>query len=554
MGSTMSKAPIFARTRKGFLPANVGFAHFIARRIVRGQEPGSPGFSRPIVVIAVLGIVVGMAVMILTVGITSGFQREVRAKVTGAGAHIQIAAIGQTDPKETLRIPIDQPFYPSLDTLPGVAHIQIYATSPGIIETGTEIEGVVLKGIGSDYDQQFLRDHLQEGDLPAIGDSLHPIDLLLSRFLADRLRIGVDDTITVYMVRGRDDIRPRRFRVCGIYRTGLEQLDHQMAFVDIAHLQRFALWGLQAEISVGDVEDGRYVEVQGFAFGGDRNYTFEWLGMDLQGPGPHRLKLWDWHNPNWRPTDFGRDPKDSTFTLVVHDSNNTIPDTAWVHIVPDLVIPITHSLGSDQVVQRIHVERGGSGGSYNKYCGGFEVLLDRTEDVVHFDTLIYKQYLPIGLRSLSVRDRFPEIFAWLELLDKNVLVIIVLMIVVAIINMTSALLIIILERTTMIGTLKALGSTNRAIRRIFLIDAAYILGIGILAGDALGVSLALVQQRFGIVKLPVETYYVDTVVIDLPWWPILLLNVGTLLVCILALVLPSMLVTRIAPAKAIRFD
>ena len=170
------------------------------------------------------------------------------------------------------------------------------------------------------------------------------------------------------------------------------------------------------------------------------------------------------------------------------------------------------------------------------------------------DDLVYTKYLPTGLRSLSVRDRFPEIFAWLELLDKNVIVIIVLMIVVAIINMTSALLIIILERTNMIGTLKALGASNGAIRRIFLIDAAYILGIGILLGDALGIALALVQEHFGIVKLPVETYYVDVVAIDIDPLSVLWLNLGTLAVCVLALLLPSLLVSRIAPAKAIRFN
>ncbi|MBK6830526.1 MAG: FtsX-like permease family protein [Flavobacteriales bacterium] len=225
-----------------------------------------------------------------------------------------------------------------------------------------------------------------------------------------------------------------------------------------------------------------------------------------------------------------------------------------MHIVPDVVTPIPHSLGSDFVVQRIRVERGGSGGSYDKYCGGFEVTLDRFDDLMAMDDLVYTKYLPTGLRSLSVRDRFPEIFAWLELLDKNVIVIIVLMIVVAIINMTSALLIIILERTNMIGTLKALGASNGAIRRIFLIDAAYILGIGILLGDALGIALALVQEHFGIVKLPVETYYVDVVAIDIDPLSVLWLNLGTLAVCVLALLLPSLLVSRIAPAKAIRFN
>jgi len=532
----------------------MGFAHFIARRIVRGEGSDSSRFSRPIVVIAVLGIVVGMAVMIITVGITTGFQREVRAKVTGAGAHLQITAIRQTDPKETPRVPIEQSFYPSLDTVPGVAHIQIYATKPGIIETPDDIEGVIVKGVGTDHDWTFIHDHLVTGSLPAIGDTAHPIDLLLSRYLGKRLRIGVDDTITVYLVKDRDDIRPRKFRVCGLYETGLEQLDHQLVYVDIEHLQRFSQWGLKAEISVGAVQERRYVVLEGRAFGGDRIYTYEWPGTDLEGPGPHRVQLWDWHNPDLPLTAMGRSPEDTTFTLIVRDGQRTIPDTARVHIIPDSLSFVTHSLGSDLVVQHARVERSGSGGSHTKYCGGFEVTLDRFEDLMAMDDLVYSRYLGPELRSLSARDRFPEIFAWLELLDKNVVVVIVLMIIVAIINMTSALLIIILERTTLIGVLKALGSTNGAIRRIFLINAAYILGAGIILGDLLGIILCLVQQHFGIITLPVEIYYVDVVQVDLQAMPILLLNLGTLVVCVAALILPSLLVTRIAPAKAIRFE
>ncbi|MBK6411300.1 MAG: FtsX-like permease family protein [Flavobacteriales bacterium] len=154
---------------------------------------------------------------------------------------------------------------------------------------------------------------------------------------------------------------------------------------------------------------------------------------------------------------------------------------------------------------------------------------------------------------MTVRERFPEIFSWLELLDTNVIVVIVLMVLVAIINMTSALLIIILERTNMIGVLKALGTSNGTIRRIFLIDAAYILGIGIVLGDLLGIGLALLQKQFGLARLPIESYYVDKVPVDLSLGPIVALNVGVLLVCVLALVIPSMYVSRIAPAKAIRF-
>lgn len=537
---------------------------------MRGTNGGG-GFSRPIVLIAVLGIVIGMAVMVLTVGITQGFQREVRAKVTGAGAHLRITSMDQVDPKETARIPIDQPFYPELDTLPHIAHIQAYATRPGIIETENDIEGVVLKGIGRDYDTRFLSAHLIAGELPAIGDSTRAIDMLLSKHLASRLRIGAGDTITTYLFRGRDEIRPRKFRVCGVYETGLEQIDHNLAFTDIDHLQRFAQWGLKAEIEVGQVEQGRFVELKGLAFGGERRFSFEWPGTDLQGPGPHRLQLWDWHNPSWPPTAFGKPPKDTTFRLVVHDDQGTLPDTAWVHIVPDSFTFITHSLGSDFVVQRIRVERGGSGGSSNRYCGGFEIVLDQFDDMAYVDSLVYRRYIvpvpdeedvadaslahaaKVKLRLANAREMFPEIFSWLNLLDNNVVVIIVLMVIVAIINMTSALLIIILERTAMIGTLKALGGTNASIRRIFLINAAYILGLGVLFGDLLGIGLALVQKHFAIVTLPMETYYVDVVAIDIDPLSILWLNLGTVAVCVLALLLPSMLVTRIAPAKAIRF-
>lgn len=523
----------------------MGFAHFIARRIVRGEGSDTLRFSRPIVVIAVLGIVVGMAVMIVTVGITTGFQREVRAKVAGAGAHLQITAIRQTDPKETPRIPIAQSFYPWLDTVPGVAHIQIYATKPGIIETPDDIEGVVVKGVGKDHDWTFLHDHLVAGSLPAIGDSAHPIDLLLSRYLGKRLHIGVNDTITVYLVKERDDIRPRKFRVSGLYETGLEQLDHKLVYLDIDHLQRFSQWGLKAEIMLKDTLMGRanQIVVEALAFGGDRIYTYEWPGTTLRGKGPHIIDV----------KQLGL--VDSKLTLVVHDADRTIPDTAWVRVKPKDLQIITDSWGSYYpTFSGYEVERGGSGGSSTKYCGGFEVTIDHFEDIAAMDDLVYTRYLGPELRSLSARDRFPEIFAWLELLDKNVIVVIVLMIIVAIINMTSALLIIILERTTLIGVLKALGSTNGAIRRIFLIDAAYILGAGIILGDLLGVLLCLVQQHFGIVTLPVEIYYVDVVQVDLQLWPILALNAGTLLVCVAALVLPSLLVTRIAPAKAIRFD
>ncbi len=540
--------------RATFARFHMGFAHFIARRIVRPDDPGRSGLSRPIVFIAVLGIVIGMAVMILTVGISTGFQREVRAKVTGAGSHIEIVSLASSDSRDSERMRIQQPFYPWLDTVTGVRHISVYALKPGIVETDDEIQGVVVKGVGQDHDWSFLRSHLVAGDVLSIPDTSGYATTVISSWLARRLQQGVGDTVTIYLIRGREEIRPRRFKVKGIYETGIEKIDHQVVFVDIRHIQRFAQWGLQAEINVGQVEEGRFIEVEGKAFGGDRNFNFEWIGMDLKGPGPHRLKLWDWHQPHYPPVPIAEPKEPPVITLVVHDDNGTIPDTAWVRIIPDSMEMISHSLGTDLVVRGVRLERGGSGGSYDKYCGGFEVALDDHRDLIAMDDRIYKDYLNEDQRTITVREKFPEIFAWLELLDTNVIVVITLMVLVAIINMTSALLIIILERTNMIGILKALGSSNGCIRKIFLIDAAYILGFGVVLGDILGIGLGLLQKLTGLVHLPIESYYVDAVPVDLDLWPIAILNLGTLVVCVLALIVPSLMVSRIAPAKAIRFD
>lgn len=502
----------------------MGLARFIARRILADPER-QDRLSRPIVLIAMVGVVLGMAVMVLTVGITRGFQHEIRAKVVGIGGHLQLTAIAQSDPKETPRMVYDPAQAEALRALPGVAHVQTYATKPGIVETEGDIEGVVVRGLGGDLDPTYLTRHLVEGRLPLLGAAERPNEVLISAYLADRMRIAVGDTITIYLVKDRDDIRPRKFTVTGTYRTGLEQVDHQLVVVDIGHLQRFAQWGLTAEILLDTVNQA--VTVEGLAFGGDRDHFFEWSVPQWSGKGPHTVDAV-----------LREELKGRALSLVVSDASGTMPDTAWLRFSP-----------VDGFVQR-----GGGRGSHHHYVGGIEVDLTAFDRLDELEEVVHAQVLEPDQRLTTVRERSPEIFAWLELLDTNVAVVIVLMVVVAVINMTSALLLIILERTTMIGVLKALGATNGQVRRIFLLDGAYILGLGILGGDLLGIVLALVQRWTGWVRLPVESYYVDVVPVDLELWPILLLNAGTLMVCVAALVLPSMLVTRIAPARAIRFE
>lgn len=508
----------------------MGFAHFIARRILSDKDR-QDRLSRPIVIIAVLGIVIGMAVMILTVGISTGFQGEVRAKVTGAGAAIEIVPLSQTDAKESQRVKIAQSFYPALDSVPGIKHIQVFALKPGIVETDQEIQGVIVKGVGADHDWAFMRQHLVAGKVLSIGDSVRP-QALISNWLAKRLRTEVGGELTIYLVKGREELRPRKYRITGIYETGLEKVDHQLVYVDIAHVQRFSQWGLQAQIDAAD--SAGQLCIKGLGFGGDGQYSFSWPGTDWRGRGPHQLCT----------------RGNTSVMLVVNDNAGTLPDTAWIDVRPSSPLPAS----TCATLATANLARRGGKGSYGDYCGGFEVELNDYRDLSTMDDLIYREKLGPGMRTVTVPEKFPEIFSWLELLDTNVIVVIVLMVVVAIINMTSALLIIILERTNMIGVLNALGTGNRAIRRIFLIDAAYILGIGILLGDVLGIGLALVQKHFGLVRLPIESYYVDKVPVDLSAGPIIALNAGVLVVCVLALVVPSMYVSRISPAKAIRFE
>ncbi len=430
--------------------------YFIAKKVAAS---GQQSFSRLIIRIAVVAIALSVAVMICANALITGFKSEISSKIFGFWGHIHIT---DTDINRSLleAYPIDkqQPFYPHLDTIEqveylsreqwmgntverlrrtegGVRHIQVFAIKPGIIEAGEqqkkEIEGIILKGVGRDFDWAFMQQYLKRGrrlELPAEGMSR---EILISAQTAKRLQVDTGDTFIVHFVEKGEQLR-RRFTISGIYRTGLEEYDQKFALVDIRQIQRL-------------------------------------LG--------------------WR---------------------------------------------QDQV-------------------SGFEVFIDDLDDLIPLTEYIYFEELPTELYAESIRDKLPEIFDWLDLQDINEVVILTLMVIVAIINMVTALMILILERTNMIGTLKALGSTNWSIRKIFLYYAAYIIGLGLLWGNVFGIGLCLLQDQFELIQLSEENYYLSTAPIELNLMPILLVNIGTLLITLAFLILPSYLVTSISPLKAIRF-
>lgn len=403
-------------------------AWFITRRIAFGKGRSFSGF---IITIAVAAVALSVAVMLITTATVNGFQNQISRKIFGFWGHIHISKFDLNQSYEDIHpVSIYQSFYPALDTVPGIKHIQVYAHKAGIIKTDTEIEGIVLKGIGVDFDWTFFKEYLTEGNIISVSDTAKSNEILISQTTARRLKLKTGDKLAVYFVQ--DPPLVRKFTISGIYKTGLEEYDEKYALIDIRHIQ----------------------------------------------------KLNKWEN--------------------------------------------------DEV-------------------GGFEVFLNRTEDLQYFSDLIYYQIAGQDLQSQNIREINPNIFEWLQLQDMNERVILALMTIVAIINMITALLILILERTNMIGILKALGATNWSIRRIFLYNAMYIVGWGLIIGNVLGLGICILQQRFGFITLPEESYYVSVAPIDLNPLTIVVLNVATMVICLFALVWPSYLVTAINPIKAIRF-
>jgi lipoprotein-releasing system permease protein len=185
--------------------------------------------------------------------------------------------------------------------------------------------------------------------------------------------------------------------------------------------------------------------------------------------------------------------------------------------------------------------------------GSFEVFVDDFSSIKSKSEEVYKE-IPSNLNVQPITDKYYYIFEWLHLFDFNIIVILIIMIIVATINMIVALLVLILERTQMIGILKSMGTNNWAIRKIFLYNAFYLIARGLFWGNLIGIGLLLIQKYFNVIKLNPESYYVNSAPVDINLLYILALNLGTILVCLLVLLIPSYIITKISPAKTVRFE
>lgn len=414
----------------------MNLSRFIALRIYRQSDSGRQ-VSRPAVLIAVAGIAVGLAVMIIAVSVIVGFKSQVRDKVVGFGAHIQVSNMEAVSSYETKPVVAGDSLCAALARYPHVQQVQRYSTKPGMIKTADAFQGMVLKGVGPEYDRAFFLRHLQEGEFPLFSDTASSNRVLISRSLANKLRLKLGDKIDTYYIQ--EDIRARRLEIVGIYQTNFSEYDNLFLLTDLALVNRLNGW---KKDQVSGVE----------------------LTLD----------------------DYGQ-----------------LEET-------------TYRIAADLYEQ---TDRYGA-----EYC------------VRHIEQL------------------HPQIFAWLGILDVNIWVILILMIGVAGFTMISGLLIIIIERTSMIGILKALGADDLTIRRLFLWFAVFLIGKGMLWGNLFGFAFYFVQHWFGVFKLNPETYYMDTVPVSFNLWLFLLLNIGTLLASVCMLLGPSYLITRIRPATSMRFE
>lgn len=406
--------------------------YFIAKRLVSANDHKS-SISAPIIKIAITAIALGMIMMIIALATGIGLQQKIRQKVAAFNGHIIISSYNDNQSDVSIApISKNQNFYPKFKNIDGIEHMQAVASKAGMIRTEKAFEGIIYKGIGTDFKSDNLLEYLVEGKLPVLNKGLND-EVVISEYLSKRLGLKLGDKfVTYFMKESSEGYNLRNFKIVGIYNSGFQEFDSTYILGDIRHIQRINKWN------------------------------------------------------------------------------------------------------KDQI-------------------GSFEVFIDDFSDIELKGKQIYDE-ISSTLDSNTIVDKYYYIFEWLKLFDFNIIVILIVMIAVSTINMVVALLVLILERTQMIGILKSLGANNWSIRKIFIYNAVHLIGRGLLYGNCIGIGLLLIQKYFGVIKLNPESYYVNEAPVDINLIFILLLNIGTVIVCSLVLLIPSYIITKISPSKSIRFD
>ncbi|MCF8272448.1 MAG: ABC transporter permease [Flavobacteriaceae bacterium] len=411
----------------------MNYEYFIAKRII-GSKAYKSSISAPIIKIGISAIAIGIVVMMIAIATGIGLQQKIRDKVVAFNGHVIISNFDSNNSQESIfPISTKQDFYPEFKSVDGIKHIQAVATRFGVIRTETDFEGVVLKGVGSDYSWDYFKDFLVEGRLPDYSKKRNQ-EVLMSQYIANRLKFNVGDTFQMIFAKDDPDKLPNiiTYNIVGIYNSGFQDFDATYVIGDIRHLQRINNW-----------EDNQ--------------------------------------------------------------------------------------------------------------VGSFEVFINDFNQLQQKGVEIYNN-TPSTFNTQTISEKYTSIFEWIKIFDKNIYGIIGIMILVAGINMITALLVLILERTQMIGILKALGSNNWSIRKLFLYNASYLILLGLFWGNLIGLSLLFAQKYFKLFPLDPAIYYVSEAPVYINFVYIIALNICTLILCLIMLLVPSYIITKISPVKAIRFE
>lgn len=408
--------------------------YFIAKRLIRGGAD-KISISAPIIKIAIAAIALGIIMMLIAIATGVGLKVKVREKVTAFNGHIQIYNYDNNNSEvSVVPVSLEQEFYPEFTTIDDIAHVQGVATKGGVIRTENTFEGIIAKGVGTDYNWKVIEEYLVDGRLPKYDGELNN-EVLLSQIMASRLQLKTGDTfLAVFFKEDANQMaNHRKFKIAGIYDSGFEEIDGLLVFTDIRHIQRMNKW----------------------------------------------------------------------------EANQ---------------------------------------------IGNFEVFLNDFDAIDEKSKEIYGKTLS-NLDTQTIKRKYGRIFEWIGLFDFNIALIIGIMIIVAGFNMITALLVLILERTQMIGILKALGAANWSIRKVFLYNAAYLIGIGLLWGNAIGLGIIWLQDKYQLFKFPnPKEYYIEYIPVHIDFMTVVILNIGVLVLCLVMLLVPSYIITKITPVKAIKFE
>ena len=402
---------------------------FIAKRLYNTKENNN-NYTRPIIRIAILAIALSVAIMILSVFILSGFKNEISNKVFGFGGHINISKFNYNQSYENDPIYLNSDVFSKIESLDFVSSIHPFATKAGIIKESDEILGVVLKGVDKNYNWKFFDENLISGELPVFNDTTTSKNVIISKNISNKMKLDVGDDLVMYYVQ--KPTRVRKFKVIGIYNTGLVEFDEVVVIGDLKHIQKLNNW---------------------------------------QG---------------------------------------------------------------NQV-------------------GGYEVITNNVSNIELFSEII-DENIDYDLKALDIKQKYPQIFDWLRLQDFNVLIILILMLIVGGVNMITSLLIIILEKSRLIGILKAIGATNWNIRNVFIYNSLYIIFNGLFWGNLIALTFSICQNYFDLISLDENIYFMSFVPVKIELMSLFLINIGTIVICYLILVIPSVVISKISPAKSIKFE